>query len=233
MKGPDIDLFAKNTLEKYRIEPKESTWQQLSDELYNLENKKKKRSYRMSAGMLFIGLMLGLQTTIDNVTSGNAEIMEKSASVSSESDNNNVEHQSDKQVKQSAVIEKKNSLVADNKVEKSEKTIRHRKGMTSEDLFYSSTPSFYKNEKATKTIPIQEEPIVEAVGEEVTDADLEHLLKRARTNIERERLMVENRKNNAINLLAEIEREDELPARKRFSVDVKQGYAKLKTVLAN
>ena len=235
MKRSDIDLFAKNTLENYTMTPRDGTWQRISDELDDVAYSKKRNSFRVSMGILLLGLLCGIQFTDDNVTTTTVITIEKSANpLSGPVDSKNEEVQTVALVKQSPFLNKKSKSVVNTKAEKGGNAADHPKGKTSENLFYNSVSvtDMDKNQEASKMELLLEEPAISSV-KEVTEAELELLLNRARTNIKRERSLTEIPKSNAHMMLAEIQSEAELPVQQRFFHDVKQGFVKLKTVLAN
>ena len=235
MKGSNIDFYAKKTLENHTEVPKNNTWQRLSDELDDVEFRKKKNSFRVSVGMLMLGLFCSLQFTGDNTTTLTDSTIEKGSNLLSGSIKTNSEQDPIiVPVKQSPVINKKSTatVVANTKAENIKNSVGYEKGMTSVNQFHISKPSADKSEAFEEaTLPIQKD-VVSSV-EQVTEADIELLLKRARTNIERERSLTEIRKSNAHNMLTQVERDIQQPVERRLYRDVKQGFVKLKTILAN
>ena len=136
MKRSNIDVYAKKTLENHTMVPKDRTWQRLSDELDDVEFRKKKNSFRVSVGMLLLGLICGLQFTGDNTTALTVRTIEKGSDPLSGSINTNSERdQTIVLVKQAPVINKKSTVVANTKAEKRRYGSGYGKGLTSVNPF--------------------------------------------------------------------------------------------------
>lgn len=228
MKHFDVEANAKQILGGYSLKPNESTWPKLLDKLHETEQKNRKRRCYIKGATFLVFLMLGIGLTKEgignqvggpfvdklyNLTNNETEILqfaqkrevrkEKAVLLMKAPNDQKVSPQVHGRV---ARAKKKTAILSDTNAE---------------------SPDVEINRATTNTSS-------ESRNLEVTEEEIDDLMRKARQNIEKQKALQAMRKLLAVEILAEIEQEIEYQQhRKSLSQNLKNGFVKLKDVIAN
>jgi hypothetical protein len=228
MKHFDVEAYAKELLEGYTLKPNESTWPKLLDKLNEAEQKKRKQGYYVKGATFLVILMLGIGFTNEGIED---QVSKPFIDTQVNLIGNEPRGLHPAQT-QEVRTEKSGSLII---APNNKKVSVKGRGMvvgTKKKVSISSdtsTENVYvvKNITATNTSS-------ESRNLEVTEAEIDDLMSKARQNVERQRALLRMRKVLAIEMLAEIEEEIEHQQhRDGLSQSLKYGFVKLKDAIAN
>eukprot|EP01026_Neomeris_dumetosa_P002320 TRINITY_DN106208_c0_g1_i3.p1 TRINITY_DN106208_c0_g1~~TRINITY_DN106208_c0_g1_i3.p1 ORF type:complete len:229 (-),score=23.38 TRINITY_DN106208_c0_g1_i3:31-717(-) len=228
MKHFDVEDYAKELLVGYTLKPNESTWPKLLDKLSEAEQKNRKQRYYIKGATFLVILMLGIGFTNEGIED-QVSTPFIDTQINLIGDEPEVLHPAQKR----EVRTKKSGLLIKATTEK-KVSIKERRVVveTKKKAFIgsdTSTENIYveKNIGATNTSS-------ESWNLEVTEAEIDDLMRKARQNVERQRALLRMRKVLAIKMLAEIEEEIEHQQhRNGISQSLKYGFVKLKDAIAN
>ncbi len=228
MKHFDVEGYAKELLEGCTLKPNESTWPKLLDKLSEAEQKNRKQGYYIKGATFLVILMLGIGFTNEGIED-QVSMPFIDTQVNLIGDEPEVLHPAQTR----EVRTEKSGLLI--KAPTNKKVSIKGRGMaveTKKKAPISSDTSMEniyveKNIAATNTSP-------ESRNLEVTEAEIDDLMSKARQNVERQRALLRMRKVLAIEMLAEIEKEIEHQQnRNGLSQSLKYGFVKVKDAIAN
>ncbi|MGB5821738.1 MAG: hypothetical protein WBG90_19805 [Saonia sp.] len=232
MKHFDIEIYAKETLEAYTLSPDADTWQKLSDELEKQQHKKRQKISYIRITMMVAILIFGIQfvedendipaiiSNTDYIITATTELTDK-----------------DKTPKVQDI--KKEDLTGANALMAS-RTSQNGKSAVVQKIKGASTRSnnTIQQEKIEPIESLQNnktffDKFATKVDRVVTDAEIDSLMRKARENVEREKSLLAAREALAHDMLADIEKETKRRHDKKFYQNVKRGFMKLKSAIAN
>jgi hypothetical protein len=236
MKNFDIETYARKTLEGSVISPKDDTWRGLSDKLDTLYYRKRKKIIRIKAA-IFIALFAYIPSaTLNSDTARNMTGLANhhqnsgipsSVAVIDELDNGDRSTRRHR----APTTDRKETHKEKNVVTPRKKPIR-----------LADTDDMGRNKRSReyflKNVKNLEMPNIDT-HIEVTDAEVDSLMERARQNLQMERALQEAREVMIHQMLADVEREisdieGEIEAKNAgFYQNIKRSYTKLKTVISN
>lgn len=229
MKHFDIDAYAKEKLEGDTLRPNATVWPKLLERLYEAEQKQRKRRYYVKGGAFLVILMLGLGFTNEGIGD----------QVSAPFIDTGIDFMDDvpealyPSPKQTALKEKKRTLIKTTR-DKEVSIMGH--GTEGKTMGRESLSSDTDAQDQYDQAPMVDSKVSDrATSLEVTDAEIDDLMSKARENVERERAALkEMRRTLAIEMLAEIEKEIEHQKhRNSLSQNLKHGFVRLKDAIAN
>ena len=235
-----LEKHMKEKLEERRLSPTMDGWEQVASSLNSSSEKSNKKSYWYAIAASFIGLLIVsvLYFNIDNEIKQSPQVVDVDDTVV---DDLEVVHS--------------NTTKEDETIEQQENSININKDNFSEEKF-SKAIELAVNQKTTKehkqlkevvVITSPQDLIIEKkVGEvlatvlnlesesnQVTDVEVDSLLRAAQFDILKEKVFQDNGKVDAMALLVEVEDEIDQSFREKIFKKLKDGLFKARTAIAN
>ncbi|WP_350292902.1 hypothetical protein [uncultured Croceitalea sp.] len=241
-----LERHIKRKLEERKISPSNEAWQQIEASLGTQSKKTRKGTYWYAIAASLVGLLIisivyfnaqdankpGIEIVdVENIEDGNPKSIEQTKIVVEKEEENGFQ------------VDKKNNIVNSNTNFIEEEVIKKDKGLVIVEPLSQQEKAVKDNVVITNAedliIDKKVEEVLatvislESMTDQVTEAEIDSLLRSAQQEVLKERLFQQDGKVDAMALLNEVETELDQSFRNKIFEKLKQGFFKARTAVAD